>query len=255
VGKKFVWCVNTAGQYKHFEAMKSDRSDAVARSFEERVDGYLYSPGLTWATGRSQMYEHVRNGGYEYILFTDDDAEFVGLSQYEGFRRFEALLDEFNPLIASPRYSWHLNDGQLDLNLRVQGLVAASGCMTALRRDCWWALLPYWGEYDGLSWWNAEQICNRVAAVLWHGATVHFNEIAIENTRRGTYPMSDKCASGDAMMVEMLRPEWRHLVWPHNSPGSFASPPPMLRETYPLTLNEAGRYFDLSHRYWQGRHP
>jgi hypothetical protein len=253
--KKFVWCVNTPGRYEHFEALKSTRSDAVARSFKEQIDGYLFSPGLTWATGRNQLYNHICSGGYEYLIFTDDDAIFEGIPQSDGFRRFEALLDEFNPLIASPRYSWHLKGGHLNLSRPVQGLIAASGCMTALRHDCWWALLPYWSEFDYLSWWNAEQLCNRVAAVLWHGATVHFNEISIQNTRVGNYPMEDKCRSGDAMMLEMLRPEWRHLVWPHNSPESLLSPPPVLRERYTLTLKDAGRYFDLTHRYWRGRHP
>ena len=53
----------------------------------------------------------------------------------------------------------------------------------------------------------------------------------------------------------MLRPEWRHLVWPHNVPESFLSPPPVLRESYPLTYHDAARYFDMTHRYWTGRHP
>jgi hypothetical protein len=254
MAKKFVWAVNSPAEYEHFEEMKSDRSDAVARCFKEPVDGYFFSPQLTWATGRNQMYDHARRGGYEYIIFTDDDAIFDGMGQREGFRRFEALLDEFNPLIASPRYPWHLKGGHLDLRQRVQGLIAASGCMTALRRDCWWALLPYWSEFDHLSWWNAEQICNRVAAVLWHGATVQFNEISIINTRVGSYPMEDKCRSGDATIREMLRPEWKHMVWPHNSPESLTSPPVVLRDSYELTVNDVGRYFDLKHPYWIGRH-
>jgi glycosyltransferase involved in cell wall biosynthesis len=255
MAKKFAWCVNTPGKYEHFEAMKSDRSDAIARSFQERVDGYFFSPELTWATGRNQMYEYFGGGGYEYIVFMDDDAVFEGMSHEEGFRRFEALLDEFHPLVASPRYSWHLKDGHLDLSRRVQGLIAASACLHALHRDCWWVLLPYWPEYDHLSWWNAEHLCGRLTPVLWHGATIQFNELAIDNTRKGTYQTKDKCRSADAMMLEMLRPEWRKMVWPHNTPESFTSPPVHLRDSYAITRNDVGRYFDLNHRYWQRRHP
>lgn len=225
--------------------MRSDQSDAFCLTFKEPADG-IYYPGSTWTQGRNRLFDAIRNGGYEYAIFIDDDAE---LNHPDGFRRFESLIDEFHPALATPRYRWHLRDNT-DLSRRVQGIIASDAICFAFHRDTWPALLPYWPQFDSESWWNSQHIMNRIAAVLYPGGTVQFNELEVINPRNGPYPREGRCVAADRMILEMLKPQWKHLARPHESPESFESPSPLLRDGYRLSWSDVGRYFDMKHRYW-----
>lgn len=232
--------------------MRGPDSDAIELTFRAPVRDGIYLPGSTHTTGRNRLYAEARDGGHEYLIFTDDDAAFVSMSQAEGCRRFEELVAEFHPVVASPLYPWHLT-GHLERTARAQGLIATDICLNAIHRDAWPLLLPYWSKFDRESWWNAAHVFNRVCAVLWPGGAVQLNGAEIENRRHGDYPNKGKCMAADAMLLEMLRPGMKHLVWPHATPDSYRAVCPLLRNGYTMSKSEVGRYFDTDHEYWRGR--
>lgn len=247
---RFVWCVQSPGRYEHLDAMRSDNSSALALSFKEQVPGQVYLPMSTWTEGRNELAKHL--GDEEYAIFMDDDVVFEGMTHAEGFRKFERLLDEFSPAMATPGYEWHLGSN-FDPKQRLQGLIASDAILFALHRDVWPIFLPYWSAFDSQSWWNSQHVLNRIAAILYPGGTVQFNDLRVVNKNHGDYPRDGKCEAADAMISEMLKPDFKHLVWPHNTPESYDSPPPVLRQNYKLTRDECGRYFDLNHPYWRNR--
>lgn len=257
--KKFAYCIGGCrAPHPWLDLLTTDRSDLFALYFKQPGPaGSVFDPNTTANTGRNVVYELAKQGDYEYIIFLDDDVTFGPLSHAEGFRKFEALVDEFHPAIASPRYKWHLGKGGLEQNMnpekRVQGLIALDICMNAVHRDVWPWLLPYHCDFDPQSWWNAAHVFNRIAAVLWPGGMVQFNEMQVINNRSDDYPRGGRCRAADAYISEMLRPDAKHLVWPHDSEASFQSPAPMLRDGYAITRADVGRYFNLNHPHWQNR--
>lgn len=258
--KKFAYCIGgcrTVPEY--LPDLTTDRADCFAVFFAAPGPSRtLFMPNSTTNTGRNAAFAEAAKGDYEYVVIMDDDVEFAGLSHADGFRKFEALLDEFRPAIAVPRYSWHLKGqnkySELDLKKRVQGLGAADAIMNAIHRDVWNLFLPYWTGADHICWWDAQQVLHRIAAMLMPGAFVQFNELEVKNLTSGPYPRGNKdCAAGDAYIEEMTRPEWRAHITKYKHPTSFHEYAPVLRESYKLTRNEVGRYFDLEHEYWRGR--
>ena len=257
--KKFAYCIGGCRSVPSFiDTLTTDRSDCFSLYWKEPgPPGSHFRPATTATSGRNVVFEEAKKGDYEYIIFMDDDVTFAGLSHAEGFRKFESLVDEFHPAIATPRYKWHLGRNGLEQNrdpsARVQGIIALDICLNAVHRSVWQWLLPYWCEFDPDSWWNAAHVFNRVAAVLWPGGSVQFNELTVINNRSDPYPRGGRCRAADKMMNEILLPEAKHLVWPHDSEGSFQSLPPLLKDDYTLTAEHVGQYFDLKHPYFRGR--
>ncbi len=259
MSKRFAYCIGGCRSTPAWlDALTTDNSDCFALFYRAPgPPGTYFDPNTTANSGRNVMFAEAAKGDYEYIIFMDDDVAFPGRTHEQGFREFEALVDEFHPAIASPAYPWHLGASKSQTYLRpearVQGVIALDICLNAVHRSVWNWLLPYWTDFDSLSWWNAAHVFNRVAAVLWPGGAIQFNELPIINLHSGPYPREDRCKAADKMIGEMLADGMRHLAWPHDSDESFRSPCPLLRQDYTLSRDEVERYFDLSHPYWRER--
>jgi hypothetical protein len=261
--KQFAYCIGGCRSVPpYLDCLTTDNSDCFPVFFKAPgPTGSIYFPKSTTNTGRNAAFAEARKGDYEYVIIMDDDVSFAHLTNAEGFRKFESLLNEFKPAIATPRYGWHLKGfnpkNATNLKKRIQGISATDACMNAFHRDVWWSLLPYWTEDDSASWWNAAHVLHRVALFLYPGQFVQFNELHLINgstyTGQMPYPKDGRCVAADKMMLEMLKPDWKAHYEMHDSHESFTERFPVLKDSYKVTREEAGRYFNLDHPYWKAR--
>lgn len=257
--KKFAYCIGGCRTVPPYLAdLTTDRADCFAVFFKEPgPPGTIYLPNSTTNTGRNEAFRQASLGDYEYVVIMDDDVKFEGKTHAEGFRQFEALLDEFNPAIAVPRYSWHLRGqnkySRLDLTKRVQGLNATDAIVNAFHRDVWNLYLPYWTGADHICWWDAQQIVHRLCMVLMPGSFVQFNELHVINDGSMVYPRSEPCVAADKYLREFVKPEHHDIMGFYRDPESFHEVPADLRQSYKLSREFIAERCDLNHEYWRDR--
>jgi hypothetical protein len=259
MSKQFAYCIGGCRTVpSYLDCLTTDNADCFPVFFKEPGPaGSIFLPNSTTNTGRNAAYEQARKGDYEYIIIMDDDVSFAGLTHEQGFRKFEALINEFKPAIATPRYYWHLGGNtrhsEVDLSKRIQGCSATDACINAFHRSTWPALLPYWCEGDSESWWNAAHVLHRVARYLWPGGFIQFNELELLNEIRhgNQYPKHGGCTAADNLLLSMLKPEFRLTYEMWLSKESLKALDPRLNHE----PEEAGKFFNLEHPYWRGRLP
>lgn len=259
MSKRFAYCIGGCRTVPPFlDALTTDRADCYPVFFKEPgPPGSIFLPNSTTNTGRNEAFRRATEGDPDYIVLMDDDVKFAGMSHADGFRKFEALLDELNPAIAVPKYSWHLKgqnkESAFDPWARVQGLGAADAIVNAFHRDVWRLFLPYWTGGDADSWWNAQQIVHRLAHVIQPGMFVQFNDLEAVNLVSGPYPRAGQCVAADAYLREFTRPEYHAQLGLYRDRESFHAYKPYLASDYRFSREHLAERFDLTHDYFRDR--
>jgi len=113
----------------------------------------IFDPVCSWAEGRNRLLELAldQEGDAEYLVFCDDDVEFISGS----FEQFEARLRETRPLAAVPLMPKARVTGYVLPDVDHQAAIAVDEQMVALHRTAVgdMGIAPLETMYDNISWY------------------------------------------------------------------------------------------------------
>lgn len=216
MNKPFLYLVQTRDRLPpHYSELQGERSRVLVGCWGAKHDNALHIPGTTWTTGRNRLLESAaaaHAGTYEYLIFVDDDLEF----EKGGWREFEDLLLQYRPLIAAPRLINYGAPTREDCS--AQSAYCFDACFNAFHASVVedGVLLPYAARFDSRSWHYSQLILIHLAAVLYPGRMVQFNEVVVRNIAHSAY--AQDLSFRDAPRVEewlkqvVLRPTLRRWV-------------------------------------------
>jgi hypothetical protein len=172
---------------------------------EETEDTDIFFPDSTWTTGRNKLHEYASSLETlsDYYVFLDEDIEFEGVKQKDGFERFEANLSQFEAPIMVPD-CWGYNTRKTDIlglpkEIQRKGLSSNrlanhpvdwfDGCFIAFRQDAFFyqRLLPYDSSFDSRSWWVSQFIMILRSNVIYRNHVIQINGLRVRNGQSGTY--------------------------------------------------------------------
>ena len=170
--------------------------NTVVLSFkEETEDTTLFFPNSTWTTGRNKLREYALSlkEQYDYYIYLDEDILFKNISQEEGFREFEHLLDVYKPLIGNPQMEnrgWYNKHGNLMENVEAQSVVCFDGIMNAYSRELFFenTILPYDDYFDKTNWWGSQIMAWIKCDYYYKNKVLLFPQLKIRNTCSSEYP-------------------------------------------------------------------
>ncbi|MEM9302226.1 MAG: hypothetical protein AAGE01_08965 [Pseudomonadota bacterium] len=164
-------------------------------------DSDIFLPDSTWTTGRNALHAFHRQAGdrHDYYVFLDADISFQGLSQREGFARFEIALAELGaPIVVPTMWTYNAQTGGVHgfpVSARKKGMQRDGlatqpvdwfdGAMNAFRSDVFEddRMLPYDCSFDSRSWWASQFIMILRANVRHRDRIVQLNDLLVANTR------------------------------------------------------------------------
>jgi len=162
---------------------------------KETEDTTIFFPNSTWTTGRNKLREHALSldEHYDYYIYLDEDIIFKGLTQEEGFKHFEHLLDVYKPLIGSPQMEnrgWYNSHGNLIEDAEAQSVVCFDGIMNAYSSQIFLenTILPYDNHFDQTNWWGSQIMTWIKCNYYYRDKVILFPQLKIRNTCSSDYP-------------------------------------------------------------------
>jgi GDP-L-fucose synthase len=197
---KCLYLVQTAGKCPQY-----DVESIVVLSYKENTeDTDIFLPNSTWTTGRNALVEYARKqAGYDYYIFMDDDIIL-------DFKKFEAYLEEFKPLIGVPNYDndfdYYNKTGVVFPDARAQTVTWFDAMCCAYTREALDSdIFPYVTRYDETNWWASQYIHFAKCAHVYPKRVVLFPKCLAQNINHSSYPQS---ANMDNIRLEELIPEY-----------------------------------------------
>ena len=179
---------------KYFHLNNRKQADCIFLTYDEPLEGAIYFPNSTFATGRNRLIEEAKNidKKYNYYIFLDDDVVF----KKGNWSLFEKKLKKWQPAIGVPvvpktQYSIiRLNGKPWEL----QCFLLNDEQFLAVRHDVFLdtRILPYITKFDHLSAWAACEIQQIMIQTIYQPYAVQFNEIEIDNVMTGRHDNTDR---------------------------------------------------------------
>ena len=193
--QKLVYLVQSAtGAPASYDAIPSDRADMIQLTWKEPIGGAVYLPNSTWSQGRNRLLAEAMNRGepYLYYVFLDDDIVF----DKGDWRTFEDVLLKYRPAIATPFFPDYPPVDRSRLDMEAHTCAYFDAMFNAFHHDVArdGLILPYYGGFDGESWWYSQSFVMQLARELYPEHTVQVNSVLIRNTRHADYPQGDDWA-------------------------------------------------------------
>ena len=175
-------------------------------------ENHLHFPGSSWAQGRNHLYQLVKDKGYDYYVFMDDDLffgdpregwkylrpllgnlkrgqwgkAFWSLRNYKkrwDLNDFEKAMSEALPMIGSCHYYAHL--WNRDLTFHPTDNVAYNDQnLIAIHQSVAPQVLPYETRYDSLSWWACGELLFDRARFICAQDICRFNFLPLATLRK-----------------------------------------------------------------------
>jgi hypothetical protein len=206
--KQFAYLVQCRKHWDYLFSLQSDNSDLYVLSFNEPLrypNGItsIYYPKSSWNTGRNKLYEVASEKDYEYYIFLDDDiiASHTELKTVNPFRYLEAMLLKHKPASAVGNFDWHFYDKRT-FNDPYQTIYFADACLQAIHREAAKKVLPYYTQWDSISWWRSQYVLCQLMHVNYPHSTIQFNKLHIKNLLHDEYP---RCANDFSVCDEEVR--------------------------------------------------
>jgi hypothetical protein len=202
----------------NFRFLRSDNTELIGLTYDTPLEGFIFFPRSTFATGRNLLYttaiDYLQE--FDYFIFLDDD---VGFSR-GSFKQMEGNLATFRPALAVPltektrlsalgierkgvihplinRQLLHINDEQY---LAMSRSVLEDGY-----------LLPYMTLWDEKSWFVCCLIQEALIQHYYFGKAYQFNDCEISNNQHsGAYPHN----------LEFAQSEYRQWMREHFPSGT-----------------------------------
>ncbi|XP_013386524.1 uncharacterized protein LOC106156010 [Lingula anatina] len=197
-GKRFVYLIMgpTKRVIKGLEETK--KRDVIWMTFEDKT-GDIYAPGTSHNSGRNVLLNHavnlaaqMKDGGYLYYIFMDDDLELSVRSDgwvnwkvwskmaSDPYQRFEEFLMYYQPAVGYVRYrdmGRQFVNKKLPVNLNWD----FDECFSAFHKDTLSFLLPYDLHLDYESWWYGGWIIRQLISMLYHSYRMQCNSLHVTN--------------------------------------------------------------------------
>jgi hypothetical protein len=188
----FLYIIQTSSKLPDIYTCLKSR-DFVLLSYKEHTsDTTIFYPNSTWTTGRNRLREHVLTlkKTYDYYIFLDDDIIFDGYSQEEGFNKFEELIQNYKPYIATPNYKdyYEVRCGKLLVDTP-QTTIWFDAMYNAFSKDAFYnnILFPYVTIFENESWWMSQYIMIILCSV-YKKEVILFTNLKVINITHSTYP-------------------------------------------------------------------
>ncbi|XP_013412940.1 uncharacterized protein LOC106175462 [Lingula anatina] len=197
-GKRFVYLIEspTKGVIKGLQETKE--RDVIWMTFADR-SGDIYAPDTSAASGRNVLLQHavnlaaqMKDGGYLYYIFMDDDLELSVKSDgqvnwkpwpkmaSDPFQRFEEFLMYYQPAVGHVRYrdmGRQLVNKKQPVNLNWD----FDECLNAFHKDTLSFLIPYDLHLDYESWFNGAWMTRQLISMLYHSYRIQCNSLHVTN--------------------------------------------------------------------------
>lgn len=175
---------------QNFIELHNLKKDVISLTYDEKLEGSIFFPNSTWAEGRNKLLEIATQDGndYEYYVFLDDDTTFIK----GDYKKFEALLLQYKPLIASPITR---KTSRISLSfLKYQGLTIHDEQVLAFHKKVVddGIVLPLVTKFDQLHWWISCEIQERLIYKYYVGKFIQFNEVRVTNDETVRYKSTMK---------------------------------------------------------------
>lgn len=139
----------------------------------------VFDPRCTWAEGRNRLADIATRDhpDFDYLIFADDDVEFVSGS----FADFERAVADSMPALAVPLTDKVIELGYSDATRSVENAIVVDEQLVAIRRDLVGVdgICPLVTRYDHISWHTGCLIFEYL--VLFRHTVLQFNTIRVLN--------------------------------------------------------------------------
>ena len=235
--------------------MSSD-SDVIVLSWLTPTKSGIFYPFSTFTEGRNRLYAAglERSGNYLYFIMLDEDAELIASERLtrqgeNPWRVFERYLLEYEPAVGVPWYSrW-----QRKTSAEVDTLYAFDLIVNAIHVGALPVILPLDDRFDDLSWWHSGNEFCLLAALLYPGHILQFNELEVRNLVSLPYPQSIDFSESNAEVAAFIRaPGLRKRFRPH--PTGIPEPNGEVTKkdrSYGYSEGELRQLFDLDATFWR----
>lgn len=189
--KKFLYIIQSASKLPAIYDCLRTR-DFILLSYKENTsDTTIFYPGSTWTTGRNKLREHILDFKikYDYYIFLDEDVEFVGCSQEEGFNKFEGLIMKYKPFVANPNVKPYYDEMIISPSVEAQTVIWYDGMCNAFSQEAFFSniLFPYVDIFDNRSWWMSQFVMIMLCSI-YKKEVILFPEFMIYNLNHSSYP-------------------------------------------------------------------
>tara|TARA_A100001015_G_C14981937_1_gene709832 strand:- start:176 stop:1810 length:1635 start_codon:yes stop_codon:yes gene_type:complete len=193
---KCLYLIQCSSKLPDIYSCLKNKNIVVLSYKEETEDTTIFYPNSTWTTGRNKLREYALSlkEKYDYYIYLDEDIIFKGgITQKEGFRQFEHLLDVYKPLIGNPQMEnrgWYNNHGNLIKDVEAQSVVCFDGIMNAYSKEIFSEniILPYDDHFDKTNWWGSQIMTWIKCNYYYKNKVILFPQLKIRNTLSSDYP-------------------------------------------------------------------
>ncbi|XP_013412935.1 uncharacterized protein LOC106175460 [Lingula anatina] len=198
-GKRFVYLIESPSKGDIKGLQETNERDVIWLTFADR-SGDIYAPDTSAASGRNVLLQHavnlasqMKDGGYLYYIFMDDDLELSVKSDgqvnwkpwpkmaSDPFQRFEEFLMYYQPAVGHVRYqdmSRQFVNTKEPVNLNWD----FDECLNAFHKDTLSFLVPYDLQLDCESWFNGAWITRQLISMLYHSYRIQCNSLYVANS-------------------------------------------------------------------------
>lgn len=149
---------------KHKEQFSTSFSDCFRLNWKgDKSDRHadFFKTGITWAEGRSYLYEQCK-GEYDYYVFIDDDIDILSNTDVDAADQLRESLEKYKPIHGSiPNSAWPKLIGHYEgeaLAMRAGDL-----CVQIFSDQFADLMYPAWWSGSGRSMWHAQFLAHRLA--------------------------------------------------------------------------------------------
>ena len=191
--KKYIYLVQGQSQNlsKYFHLSERASSDSIFLTYDKEIEGAIFFPNSTWAQGRNRLLNEIKDVyKYKYIIFCDDDIEYISGS----FDQFEKNLEKYQPAIAVPVVPRTKKTRLKLFSNTIQAFLYNDEQMIAFHADVIAdsVVIPYYMEFDEVHWWATCQIQEILIQTFYKNVAVQFNDIEIDNICHNRYEVSEE---------------------------------------------------------------
>lgn len=192
---KCLYLIQCSSKLPDIYSCLKNKNIVVLSFKEETEDTTIFFPNSTWTTGRNKLREYALSleDRYDYYIYLDEDILFKNISQKDGFRHFEHLLDIYKPLIGNPQMEnkgWYNSHGNLIKNAEAQSVVCFDGIMNAYSKEIFFenTIFPYDDHFDKTNWWGSQIMTWIKCNYYYKDKVTLFPQLKIRNTCSSDYP-------------------------------------------------------------------
>jgi len=177
---KFCYLVRSRGQLRdNYSYLKNKDSAVYVSSW---VDGHkkedwfslFFDPDTTWGEGRNLLLSRVKDMGYDYFIFMDDDAI---TDLQNGIPKLQDCLVRNEPSVLYPRIS---KAGRYTRD-EMERTYGADHAVACFHKDAAKTLLPYYNSYQEQSWYYCQIIVNYLQYYFYDESRFQYNDMVYRN--------------------------------------------------------------------------